>query len=229
VTNYELYSAIFTALESSSKYQSHKFTSVETIMWMIKKGGEKYPVLREYVDFLMRKFDFDNDGLIGFEELGKGLKSIDVKATDQEHLALMRTLDRDRDGGISKFELFSALEQEFGNTKAQANTLPGFAIENIINQIKKKIDPYKSQGEQILNLMKIFDKDQDGLISFNELVDALRVLGIKATRGDVMDLMNRIDLDKDGIVTQMELTKCLGLYNGASGSQSPNRYKSLYK
>jgi Ca2+-binding EF-hand superfamily protein len=51
-------------------------------MWMIKKAGEKYLVLREYVDFLMRKFDFDNDGLIGFEELGKGLKSIDVKATD---------------------------------------------------------------------------------------------------------------------------------------------------
>jgi Ca2+-binding EF-hand superfamily protein len=61
------------------------------------------------------------------------------------------------------------------------------------------------------------------------LVDALRVLGIKATRGDVMDLMNRIDLDKDGIVTQMELSKALGLYSGAGGYQSPNKYKSLYK
>ena len=44
-----------------------------------------------------------------------------------------------------------------------------------------------------------------------------------------MDLMNRIDLDKDGIVTQMELSKALGLYSGASGYQSPNKYKSLYK
>ena len=77
---------------------------------MIKKVGEKYPTLREYVDFLMRKLDFDNDGLVGFEELGKGLKSIEVKATDQEHLALMRLLDKDRDGGISKFELYNALE-----------------------------------------------------------------------------------------------------------------------
>jgi|LauGreDrversion4_2_1035121.scaffolds.fasta_scaffold17702_1 Ca2+-binding EF-hand superfamily protein len=117
VTNYELYAAIFTALESSPKYNSHKFTATDTVMWMIKKAGDKYPVLREYVDFLMRKFDFDNDGLIGFEELGKGLKSIEVKATDQEHLALMRILDKDRDGGISKFELFAALEAEFGNTK----------------------------------------------------------------------------------------------------------------
>ena len=53
--------------------------------------------------------------------------------------------------------------------------------------------------------MKIFDTDNDGLISFNELVEALKVLRIKATRGDAMDLMNHIDLDKDGIVTQMEL------------------------
>jgi calcium-binding protein CML len=170
-------------------------------MWMIKKAGEKYPTLREYVDFLMRKFDIDNDGLVAFEELGKGLKSIEVKATDQEHLALMRLLDKDRDGGISKFELYNALEQEFGTAKALASTQPGYAVESILNQIRKKIDPYKSQGEQILNLMRIFDKDQDGLISYNELVDGIRVLGVKATRGDVMDLMHRIDIDKDGIVT----------------------------
>ena len=158
-------------------------------------------MLREYVDFLMRKFDMDGDGLIGFEELGKGLKGIEVKATDQEHLALMRTLDKDRDGGVSKFELYAALEQEFGSTKASFNTTPGYAVESIISSIKKKIDPYKSKGEQILNLMRIFDKDQDGLISYNELVDGIRVLGIKATRGDIMDLMHHIDLDKDGIVT----------------------------
>ena len=49
--------------------------------------------------------------------------------------------------------------------------------------------------------MRIFDKDQDGLISYNELVDGIRVLGVKASRGDVIDLMQRIDIDKDGIVT----------------------------
>jgi Ca2+-binding EF-hand superfamily protein len=52
------------------------------------------------------------------------------------------------------------------------------------------------------------------LISYTELVEGLRVLGIKSSRGDAMDLMNRIDLDKDGIITQMELSKALGLYSG---------------
>jgi Ca2+-binding EF-hand superfamily protein len=226
VTNYELYSAICAALEGTAKYSAHKFTSVDTVMWMIKKQGEKYPILREFADFLMRKFDMDGDGLIGFEELNKGLKSIEVKATDQELLALMRLLDRDRDGGVSKFELYAALDQEIGGGKASQvnNNLQGYAVENIINQIKKKIDPYKSQGEQVLGLMKIFDKDNDGLISYTEMVDGIRVLGIKATRGDVMDLMQRIDIDKDGIVTQMELSRALGLYNGSLGS--PSKYTS---
>jgi len=86
-------------------------------MWMIKKAGEKYSTLREYVDFLMRKFDRDNDGLVKYEELGQGLKGIEVKASDQELLSLMRLLDKDRDGGISKFELYNALDAEFAGTK----------------------------------------------------------------------------------------------------------------
>ena len=74
--------------------------------------------------------------------------------------------------------------------------------------------------------MKVFDRDQDGLISYNELVDGLRLLGINARRADVLDLFNRIDIDKDGIVTQMELSQALGLYSN-SGSQSPSRLSTL--
>lgn len=92
---------------------------------MIKKVGEKYSTLREFVDFLMRKFDRDNDGMVRFEELGQGLKSIEVKATDQELLAMMKQLDKDRDGGISKFELYNALDSEFAGTKPAQNFLPG--------------------------------------------------------------------------------------------------------
>jgi hypothetical protein len=37
VTNYELYSALCSALEGTPKYSSHKFTSIDTVMWLIKK------------------------------------------------------------------------------------------------------------------------------------------------------------------------------------------------
>ncbi len=59
--------------------------------------------------------------------------------------------------------------------------------------------------------MRIFDHDNDGLISFLELVDGVKSLGITAKKTDMIDLMNKMDADRDGFITQMELYKSLGL------------------
>ena len=69
---------------------------------MIKKGVEKYSSLDDYVNALKVRFDTNNDGLISIEELGVGLKSINVKISEKEKLALMKELDLDRDGGLTK-------------------------------------------------------------------------------------------------------------------------------
>ena len=53
----------------------------------------------------MQRFDINGDGLISIEELGLGLKGIGVKISEKEKLALMKELDLDRDGSISKQEL----------------------------------------------------------------------------------------------------------------------------
>lgn len=55
--------------------------------------------------------------------------------------------------------------------------------------------------EQIIGLMRIFDLDNDGLISYLELVDGVKSLGIQAKKNDMNELMNRIDADKDGFIT----------------------------
>ncbi len=68
-------------------------TNVDQIISLIKKGVEKYSSLEEYVQALMDRFDINRDGMIGFEELGEGLKSIDVRISDKEKLALMKHLD----------------------------------------------------------------------------------------------------------------------------------------
>jgi Ca2+-binding EF-hand superfamily protein len=49
--------------------------------------------------------------------------------------------------------------------------------------------------------MRIFDLDNDGLISYLELVDGVKALGIQAKKSDMIDLFNRVDLDKDGFIT----------------------------
>jgi Ca2+-binding EF-hand superfamily protein len=45
-------------------------------------------------------------------------------------------------------------------------------------KIRRAVSHYKSQQEQIIGLMRIFDLDNDGLISFIELVDGVKQLGI---------------------------------------------------
>ena len=63
----------------------------------------------------------------------------------------------------------------------------------------------------MIGLMRIFDLDNEGSISFLELVDGVKSLGIQAKKTDMIDLMNKMDVDKDGFISQIELYKGLGL------------------
>ncbi len=49
------------------------------------------------------------------------------------------------------------------------------------------------------------------MISYLELVDGVKSLGIQAKKSDMIELMSRIDTDKDGFITQIELYKALDL------------------
>ena len=47
---------------------------IEFVLSKIKKGGNAYPSLQEYVVDLMRKLDRNNDGFISFAEFTAGLR-----------------------------------------------------------------------------------------------------------------------------------------------------------
>ena len=64
-------------------------------------GAEDFPSIREYVSFLFKKFDFNNDGRISFDELSDGLTTLGIYLTLKERQSLMQRFDVNRDGEIT--------------------------------------------------------------------------------------------------------------------------------
>lgn len=94
ITQEELYNAVL----SKEKYCKNpkigqQKINIDHVLNIIKRGVEKYSSLDAYVKALMERFDINGDGSISIDELGEGLKSINVHISDKEKLALMKELD----------------------------------------------------------------------------------------------------------------------------------------
>lgn len=120
ITQEELYNAVL----SKDKYYKlnpkigQQKVNIDHVLNIIKKGVEKYSSLDAYVKALMERFDINGDGSISIDELSEGLKSINVTISAKEKLALMKELDKDRDGGISQQELYNALSGSYNNSES---------------------------------------------------------------------------------------------------------------
>jgi Ca2+-binding EF-hand superfamily protein len=63
--------------------------------------------------------------------------------------------------------------------------------------------------EYASHLIRKFDRDSDGIITFQELCDGLGKLSIFVTQHDKKALMDRLDIDRDGRITETEIYKAL--------------------
>jgi len=75
----------------------------------IKKVASKYQSLKHYVSSMMKRYDADGDGCLNFQELSSGFDHDDVRLSKEEKLALMKHLDVDCDGQVTREEIFNAL------------------------------------------------------------------------------------------------------------------------
>ncbi len=58
-------------------------------------------------------------------------------------------------------------------------------------------------------MIRKIDKNKDGMISFLELSDGLREIGIKIFKGEQAAMMRRLDEDRDGLITYDDLYRGL--------------------
>lgn len=88
ISDHELFKALSSV--SSSDLQAHAREAADIALKKLAAGAEDYSNMREYVKVLMRNFDYDNDGVITFNELCDGVKRMNVFLTLKERQALMR-------------------------------------------------------------------------------------------------------------------------------------------
>ena len=80
-------------------------------------------------------------------------------------------------------------------------------------KIKQGAARYKSLSEYCTDLFRKLDKNKDGMISFFELSEGLREIGIKIFKGEQAALMRRLDEDRDGLIVFDELYRALKSVN----------------
>ncbi|KAL5205958.1 hypothetical protein ABZP36_034167 [Zizania latifolia] len=131
-------------------------------------------------------FDKDGDGCITLQELDTVVRSLGQTPTAEELEEMIRDVDADGNGTI-----------EFG--------------EFLALMARKAARGYGDDDEELRESFKVFDKDQDGLISAAELRHVMISLGEKLTDEEVDQMIREADLDGDGQVNFDEFVRMMML------------------
>jgi len=164
----------------------------EFAMIMIPSAGERIAKLkkcfrsRSEIEAAFHRFDANKDGAISFQELKSGLSNSGIHFDDQEVETVFALADRDCDGEVSMSEFVDLLSVSSVSGGA-VNKFFEFCVEVAFNAIDANNDGAVSHQElsqvlrpsgfsdhEIRTLFALADHDNDGEISLNELLRALR-------------------------------------------------------
>jgi Ca2+-binding EF-hand superfamily protein len=205
---------LFQALSSVNTREMHDFArqAAEVALKKLASGAEEYSSMRDYCKALIRKFDYDNDGIITFKELCDGVKSMNIVLTLKERQALMSALDLNQDGQLSNEELYEVLSKvDVKMTKGQLNE----QIDHALRKIASGAEDYSSMKEYVRVIMHTFDQNSDGFISFEELTEGLKKFQIFLTSQEKSGLMKRLDFNRDGEISEEEIYRVLAPFDNS--------------
>ncbi|KAD5960383.1 hypothetical protein E3N88_11855 [Mikania micrantha] len=126
--------------------------------------------------------DKDGDGCITTKELGIVMRSLGKNPTEAELQDMIKEVDADGNGTIDF--------PEFLNLMA-----------------KKMKDP--DSEEKLKEAFRVFDNDQSGFISAEELRHVMMNLGEKLTDEEVDEMIREADVDGDGQINYEEFVKIM--------------------
>lgn len=141
-------------------------------------------------------FDKNKDGTISRDEFRSAMNNMGIKLANVELDSIMRSVDLDLDGGIKYREFIKKL-QIYG---AQCIS----EEQQILNTIYESI---KKLGYSLLEVFQIFDRDNDGEISRQDLMDSFNNFGLGLNVAQIEKILKMIDSNKDGAIEFKEFSR----------------------
>ena len=198
ITETEMHRVLLSVDNSSDKVANN---AADQTIKKIASGASKFGgSLSGYVKDLVKRFDRDSDGLLTIQELTDGLKKMGISLNQRETEVLMNKFDLNRDGEVSADEILRVLQG--GNA-----TEP--SIDHIILKIAAQGNSFPTMKDYAKSLIKKFDRDSDGIITFQELCEGLGKMNLNVSPSEKQALMDRLDIDRDGRITEKELYRVL--------------------
>lgn len=130
-------------------------------------------------------------------------------------LAQINKLKRDdliRTANIPKESLYQSSKKSYMDEPSQ--------VDEALKKIARAGDDFSSMRDYAKALIRRFDGNNDGVITFQELCDGLRTFDIDLPLKDRIALMRKLDVDKDGEITDVELTRALSSVESSMTSEA---------
>ncbi|KAL6641951.1 hypothetical protein ACP70R_020132 [Stipagrostis hirtigluma subsp. patula] len=129
-------------------------------------------------------FDKDGDGTITTKELGTVMKSLGQSPTEAELRDMIDEVDADGSGSIDFNEFLTLVARNAREADAGAE-------------------------EEIREAFHVFDKDQNGFITRDELAQVMKNLGEKLAEEEIAEMLREADVDGDGQISYKEFAKVM--------------------
>ncbi|KAK8614680.1 hypothetical protein V6N13_068476 [Hibiscus sabdariffa] len=118
-------------------------------------------------------------------------------------------IDKDSDGFITIEELASVIQTLDANpTRLMISEVDDVEdFEDFVNIMARKMQ--ERVVDELKEAFKVFDRDQDGFISADELRQVMMNLGERITMEEAEQMIREADLDGDGVVSYEEFARMM--------------------
>ncbi|XP_020258256.1 calmodulin-like protein 12 [Asparagus officinalis] len=189
--------------------------------------GEK--LTEEEAEQMIREADLDGDGQVNYQEFVQLMQNIVSTVSvemglvhDEEHMSefveALSLFDKDGDGCSALEELATVIKSLGQDPKEEMllHIMSKFNVEGnenvefgeFLNQMTRKMKETDAE-EELREVFKVFDRDQNGYISANELINVMISLGEKLTEEEAEQMIREADLDGDGQVNYQEFVQLM--------------------